>query len=57
MSQGGGRGCLVADHVGSDKVAQFKIAGRESLPAVPPLDPRMQSFTGGLERKWDFKFY
>ena len=25
-----GRGCLVADQGGSDKVAQFKIKGRES---------------------------
>ena len=26
---------------GSAKVAQFKIEGRGSGPAVPPLDPRM----------------
>ena len=31
-----GRGCLAADQGGSDKVAQFKIAGRGSGPAVPP---------------------
>ena len=31
----------VADQGGSDKVAQFKIEGQESGPAVPPLDPRM----------------
>ena len=36
-----GRVCLVADQGGSDKVAQFKIDGRGSGPAVPPLDPRM----------------
>ena len=35
MSQEG-RGCLVADQGGSDKVAQFKIEGRGSGPAVPP---------------------
>ena len=40
MSQEG-RGCLVADQGGSDKVAQFKIEGRGSGPAVPPLDPHM----------------
>ena len=33
MSQEG-RGCVVADQVGSDKVAQFKIEGRGSGPAV-----------------------
>ena len=33
MSQEG-RGCLVADQGGSDKVAQFKIEGRGSGPAV-----------------------
>ena len=54
MSQEG-RGCLAADQGGSDKVAQFKIEGRGSGPAFPPLDLRM--FTEGLERKWDFKFY
>ena len=36
-----GRGCLVADQGGSDKVAQFKIEGLGSGPAVPPFDPRM----------------
>ena len=36
-----GKGCLVADQGGSDKVAQFKIEGRASGLAVPPLDPRM----------------
>ena len=40
MSQEG-RGNLVADKGGSDKVAQFKIESRGSGPAVPPLDPRM----------------
>ena len=40
MSQEG-RGCLVADQGGSDKVAHFKIEGRGSGPAVLPLDPRM----------------
>ena len=40
MSQAG-RGCLVGDRGGSDKVAQFEIEGRGSGPAVPPLDPRM----------------
>ena len=34
MSQEG-RGCLVADQGGSDKVAQFEIEGRGSGPAVP----------------------
>ena len=56
MSQEG-RGCLVADQGGSDKVAQFRIEGRGSGSAVPPLDPRMKLFTEGLERKWDFKFH
>ena len=46
-----GRGCLVADQGGSDKVAQFKIEGRGSGPAFPPLDPRMQFFTEGFEKK------
>ena len=36
-----GRRCLVAEQGGSDKVAQFQIEGRESGPAVTPLDPRM----------------
>ena len=36
-----GRGCLVADQGGSDKVAQFKIEGRGSGPAFPPFDPHM----------------
>ena len=36
-----GRGCLVADQGGSDKVAQFKIKGRGDGPAVPLLDPRL----------------
>ena len=36
-----GRGCLVADQGGSDIVAQFKIEGRGSGPAVPSLDSRM----------------
>ena len=40
MSQEG-RGCLVADKGGSDKVSQFEIEGRGSGPTVPPLDPRM----------------
>ena len=40
MSQEG-RGCLIANQGGSDKVAQFKIDGRGSGPAVPPLDPHM----------------
>ena len=40
MSQEG-RGCLVANQGGSDKVAQCKIEGRWSGPAVPVLDPRM----------------
>ena len=35
MSQEGS-GCLVVDQGGSDKVAQFKIEGRGSGPAVPP---------------------
>ena len=48
MSQEG-RGCLVGDQVGSDK-------GRGSGSAVPPLDPRMQLFTEGLETKWDLSF-
>ena len=39
-----GRGCLVGDQGGSDKVAQFKIEGRGSGPTVPPLDPRIGSF-------------
>ena len=33
MSQEG-KGCLVADQGGSDKVAQFKIEGRGSGPLV-----------------------
>ena len=52
-----GRGCLVGDQGGSDKVAQFKMEGLRSGSAVPPLDPRMLLFTEGLETKWDFKFY
>ena len=40
MSQEG-RGCLVADQGGSDKVAHSKIEGRGSGPAVLPMDPRM----------------
>ena len=56
MSQEG-RGCLVGDQGGSDKVAQFKMEGLRSGDAVPPLDPRMYLFTEGLETKWDFKFY
>ena len=36
-----GRGCLVGDQGGSDKVAQFKMEGLRSGSAVPPLDPRM----------------
>ena len=36
MSQEG-RGCLVGDQGGSDKVAQFKIEVRGSGPAVPPI--------------------
>ena len=52
-----GKGCLVGDQGGSDKVAQFKIEIRGSRPAVPPLDPRMELFTEDLETKWDFKFY
>ena len=39
MSQEG-IGCLVAEG-GSDKVAQYKIEGRGSAPAVPPLNPRI----------------
>ena len=35
MSQEG-RGCLVGDQGGSDKVAQFKIEGLRSGSAVPP---------------------
>ena len=40
MSQEG-RGYLVANQGGSDKVAQLIIEGRGSGPAVPPMDPRM----------------
>ena len=40
MSQEG-KGCLVANQDGSDKVAQLKIEGRGSGPAVPPLDPHI----------------
>ena len=40
MSQEG-RGCLVGDQGGSDKVAQFKMEGLSAGSAVPPLDPRM----------------
>ena len=36
-----GRGCLVADQGGSDKVAQFEIECRGPGPAVPPLAPSM----------------
>ena len=36
-----GRVCLVADQDCSDKVAEFKIEGQGSEPAVPPFDPRM----------------
>ena len=36
-----GRGCLVGDQGGSDKVAQFEMEGLRSGSAVPPLDPRM----------------
>ena len=38
---GEGRGCLVADQGASDKIAQFKIEGQGSGPAVTPLDPGM----------------
>ena len=34
-------GCLVVDQGGPDKVAQFKIEGRGSGPAVSPLDLRI----------------
>ena len=34
------RRCLVADQCGSDKVTQFKIEDRGSVPAVPPLYSR-----------------
>ena len=40
MSQEG-RGCLVGDQGGLDKVAQFKMEGVGSGSAVPPFDPRM----------------
>ena len=40
MSQEG-RGCLVGDQGGSDKVAQFKMEGLRSGYEVPPLDQRM----------------
>ena len=30
--------CLVVDQGGSDKVAQFKIEGRGSGPAIPPIE-------------------
>ena len=46
-----GRGCLVADHGGSDKVAQFKIEGRGPDPQFPH---RIRAFTEGLESRWDF---
>ena len=36
MSQEG-RGCLVGDQGGSDKVAQFKIEGLRSGSAGPPI--------------------
>ena len=36
-----GRGCLVGDQGGSDKVAQFKMEGQRSGYEVPPLDQRM----------------
>ena len=36
MSQEG-RGCLVVDHGGSDKVAQFKIEGRGFEPRSSPI--------------------
>ena len=49
-----GRGCLVADQGGSDKVAQFKIEGRGSGPAVPPLDPRHVIVHRGFGKKIGF---
>ena len=55
MSQEG-RGCLVADQGGSDKIAQFKIEGRGSGPAVPHLI-RECNCSEDLERKRNFKFY
>ena len=48
MSQEG-RGCLVADQGGSDKVAQFKIEGRGSGPACN-CSPRV------LKENWILSF-
>ena len=48
MSQEG-RGCLVGDKGGSDKVAQFKMEGLRSGSAVPPLDPRIYIYSRTLK--------
>ena len=56
MSQEG-RGCLVADQGGLDKVAQFKLEGRGPDPQAPHWIRPCELVTEGLERKWDFKFY
>ena len=48
MSQEG-RGCLVGDQGGSDKVAQFKMEGLRSGSAIPPLDPHW------IVTSYDFK--
>ena len=44
MSQEG-RGCLVGDQGGSDKVAQFKMGGLRSGSAVPPYIGKKKQVT------------
>ena len=56
MSQEG-RGCLVADQGGSDKVANLKSRVGGPDPQLPHWIRACILFTEGLERKWDFKFY
>ena len=53
MSQEG-RGCLVADQGGSDKVAQFKIEGRGSGPTVPPIGSAHVIVHRGFGKKLGF---
>ena len=54
MSQEGS-GCLVADQGGSDKVAQFKIEGRGSGPAVPlPIGSAHVIVHRGFEKKMGY---
>ena len=49
-----GIGSLVADQVGSDKVSQFKIEGRWSGPAVPPIRSAHVIVHRGFGKKMGF---